>query len=77
MGGVGVPSSGRAGRAGCGQRFERSGGWQAAGQDFRAGGVAHLTTFLRLALSVSPSLSWFEFFPLSILFMPSSHLHPP
>lgn len=27
------------------------------------GGVAHLTTFLRLALSVSPSLSWFEFFP--------------
>lgn len=24
--------------------------------------MAHLTTFLRLALSVSPSLSWFEFF---------------
>lgn len=64
------------GQAGRRQRFGLW-GWQAAGQDFRVGGVAHLTTFLRLALSVSPSLSWFEFFPRSILFMPSSHLHPP
>lgn len=51
----GVPSVGL--WVGGGQRFGRSGGWQAVGQDFgtAAEGVAHLTTFLRLALSVSPS----------------------
>lgn len=56
----------------CGQGWQRigcSGGWQAVGQDFAtaAEGVAHLTTLLRLALSVSPSFSQFEFF---------SPLHP-
>lgn len=64
--------------SGRGQRLRCSGGWQATGQDFRGavGGATHLTTFLRLALSrlLSHGLSSF---PLSILFMPSSHLHPP
>lgn len=57
-------------RAGGGQRFGRSGGWQATGQDFLVssgrGGPSHFSPS-RVSRSLLPSFSWFEFF---------SPLHP-